>query len=120
MINNNFLVIGYCLTDFEPYGNASKILRLEVEKVGAKSGNTFELLVQVFNNNRAINTSASVIGRLVAVNGYLDTIPGENGRIFLKAIAQNLIIVDKDKKKEPNKALAGSEIEVDLDEMGIE
>ncbi len=98
MVNNEFHIIGTALTNFESISNdnySSYLLRVEVEKMGSKIGNNFELVVQIYAANRAVDTNANVLGNLVAVNGYLDTFTTEKGSLLIKAIAQNVIVLNK-------------------------
>ena len=93
MINNEFLLIGICTTNFQNIGNGkwkSYILRLEIEKFGSSKGNSFEIEVQVYGNNKAVDTKRELLGTQVAVNGYIDNYITNEGHVITKLVAQRI------------------------------
>ena len=113
MVNNEFHIIGTALTNFEALHEgtySSYLLRVEVEKMGSKKGNNFELTVQVYATNNAVDVKKSVVGQLIAVNGFLDSYVTEKGALLLKAVAQNVVVLSK---KNFDKFVVDSNIEVD-------
>lgn len=102
MINNEFIVIGICTSNYQYIGNGkwkSYMLRIEVEKFSSKQGNSFEIEVQIYANNTAVDTSMEMIGRQVAVNGYLDSYETNEGKIFNKLVAQRVYPLGEQKAK---------------------
>lgn len=98
MVNNEFHIIGIATSNFQQVGNGkfkSYLLRVELEKVGAKQGQTFELEVQVYGTNRSINTDKYVLGCQVAINGYIDSFVNKDNILVIKVVAQNLMVLDK-------------------------
>ena len=93
MINNEFLLIGICTTTYQYNGNGkwkSYLLKLEVEKFASKKGNAFEVEVQIYGNNTAVDTKMPMIGKQVAVNGYIDTYQTNEGHVMSKLVAQRI------------------------------
>lgn len=100
MINNEFNVIGVAVSNFEDITNdkyKSHLLRIEVEKLGSTRGRSFELVVQVYGSNNAIDTKFNIIGHLIACNGYLDCYSTDKGSIVLKAVANKIYVLDDGK-----------------------
>ena len=107
MINNEFNLIGICTSNFQNISNnkwKSYVLKLEIEKFGSHSGNTFEIEVQIYGANTAIKTDVEMLGHQVAVNGYIDNYVTNEGRIITKLIAQRIYILGKQKMKVSPKA----------------
>jgi len=98
MINNEFRIIGVALSDFIPmeYKNfVSYKVIVEVEKMGSKYGNHFELPVVFYKTNRAINPDIEIKGHQVTINGYMDTyVPSDCSPSLVKLVGQNLFVVD--------------------------
>ena len=91
MINNEYHLIGICVTDFElvsskKYGFYS--MKVEIEKY---NGNTFQLEVVVYSSNKVVNPSKSMIGKQVAINGYIDALKLDDGSLKLKLVVQNIM-----------------------------
>ena len=103
MINNEFHVIGIATSNYQDIGNSrfsSFLLRIEVEKFNSKfGGKPFELEVQVYGTNKAVKTDVDVLGKLVAVNGYLDTYETEKGTLVIKCVAQNVYVLENNARK---------------------
>ncbi len=98
MVNNEFHIIGIATSNYEDISNGtfvSHLLKVEVEKFGSKTGKSFELEVQVYGTNRAVNTKIEVLGRMLAINGYLDSYRSKDGNAKLKIVAQNVMLIDK-------------------------
>lgn len=114
MINNEFIVIGICTSNYQFIGNGrykSYILRIEIEKFASKQGNTFELEVQIYSNNNAVDTSMEMIGRQVAVNGYLDSYETNEGKIINKLVAQRVYPLGEQKAKFSEEVESNSDVE---------
>lgn len=99
MINNEFHLIGIAVSDFEktitPDTNYEfHFFRLEVEKVGMRTGTTFEIDVLVYAANKKINITQKILGRQIAVNGFLDSYTNKQGLSYAKVIAQSILILD--------------------------
>ena len=98
MVNNEFHLIGTAISNFNDIGNGkfkSYLLRLEIEKFGSKSGNTFTIEVQIYGTNKAIDTRTEILGKQVAVNGYIDAFITKEGSLITKLVAQNIYVVGK-------------------------
>jgi hypothetical protein len=98
MVNNEFHLIGIATSNFQQVGTGnfkSYLLRLELEKVGSKKGQTFELEVQVYGTNRSIDVNKYVLGFQVAINGYIDSFVNKDNILVTKVVAQNLMVLDK-------------------------
>ena len=108
MVNNEFHLIGIATTNFQEVGNGkfkSYLLRVEVEKMGSKKGQNFELEVQVYGTNSAVNKTQSVVGCQVAINGYIDSYVNKDNQMVSKIVAQNVMVLDaKPKFAEPEQA----------------
>ena len=101
MINNNFSLIGYATSDFTNIGYKDLDIysfSIEIEKLGSKVGNNFELEIQVYSTNNRINTSMKILGHQVCVNGYVDSYR-KDGNLYPKLVAQNVIILDRNPSK---------------------
>ena len=103
MVNNEFHLIGIAVSNYVSVGNDKfKVhsFRIEVEKFGAKYGTAFEIEVVVYGTNRAIDTTREILGRQIAVNGYVDTfVTKEENHIFLKLVAQNILVIESKERK---------------------
>lgn len=98
MVNNSFHLIGIATSNFQEVSSGhfkSYLLRVEVEKMGSKSGKNFELEIQVYGTNRAVDVSAYILGHQIAVSGYLDAFTNKDGGLTLKVVAQNIYVCDK-------------------------
>jgi len=95
MINNEFHLIGMCISDFEKLNSkkfAVYTMRLEVEKY---TGNVFEIEVVIYSSNNKINTSKSYLGKQIAVNGFIDTFKIDDGSVRTKLVVQNIMELSK-------------------------
>ena len=113
MVNNEFTVVGVAVSNYESIANSefdSYLLRIEVEKLGIHRGKTFEVVVQIYANNHAVDLKENVLGKIVVVNGFLDTYTTKKGTALLKAVAQNVLVVG-DKMLE--KSVVADNIEID-------
>lgn len=114
MVNNEFHVIGTAVSNYESVtdikGFSSYLLRIEIERLGSKKGSSFEMVVQIYSSNKVVDIQENVIGKIVAVNGYLDGYTTQNGSLLTKAVVQNVIVLNK--KEYYNNAVAGN-IEID-------
>lgn len=93
MINNEFNLIGICTSSYQDIGNGkwkSYIFRMEVEKFGSKKGNCFEIELQVYGNNEAVDTKRDIFGKQLAVNGYIDNYTTNDGHIITKLVVQRV------------------------------
>ena len=93
MVNNEFNLIGICTSNYQYIGNGkwkSYLLRIEIEKFSSKQGNSFEIEVQIYANNKVVDTSMEMLGRQVAINGYVDSYETNEGKIVVKLIAQRV------------------------------
>jgi len=98
MVNNFVNVIGIAVTDFVDISNKrwqSHTFDIEVEKNGSKSGAVFTLPIQVYGSNTHIDTSKSILGRQVVVQGYLDSFQTKEGGHVVKLIAQSMYVLGK-------------------------
>ena len=98
MVNNFVNVIGIAVTDFVDISNKrwqSHTFDIEVEKNGSKSGAVFTLPIQVYGSNTHIDTSKSILGRQVVVQGYLDSFQTKEGGHAVKLIAQSMYVLGK-------------------------
>ena len=120
MINNEFHIIGVATSNYQDIGNqrfSSYLLRVEVEKFNSKfGGKPFELEVQVYGTNKAVKTDEYVLGKLVAVNGYLDTYETEKGTLVVKCVAQNVYVLEQHERVVKN-AEIDSEQQKSFDDM---
>lgn len=115
MVNNEFHIIGIATSNYKNIGNdrfTSYILRVEVEKMGSKFGKNFELEIQVYGTNKAIDTDIDVLGKQVAICGYLDSYTTKDGSIVNKVIAQNVYVLEK--SSSVNKPVVSESSNVDI------
>ena len=111
MINNEFLLIGICTTNYQYIGNGkwkSYLLKLEVEKFASKKGNAFEVEVQVYGNNTAVDTKMAMIGKQVAINGYIDSFMTNEGHVMVKLVAQRIYPLGEQQIKISNDVETGN------------
>ncbi len=130
MVNNFVNVIGIAVTDFVDISNKrwqSHTFDIEVEKNGSKSGAVFTLPIQVYGSNTHIDTSKSILGRQVVVQGYLDSFQTKEGGHVVKLIAQSMYVLGKGEADERLEELEqvnsddvpeDTEIEEDEDMLG--
>ena len=120
MINNEFLLIGICTTNFQYIGNGkwkSYLLKLEVEKFASKKGNAFEVEVQVYGNNNAVDTKLEMLGKQVAVNGYIDSFQTNEGHVMVKLVAQRIYPLGEQQIKISNDVDTGTGEELDQEQL---
>lgn len=102
MVNNEFHVIGVATSNYQDISNGtyiSHLLKVEVEKFGSKAGKSFELEIQIYGTNKSINTKQEVLGKQVAINGYLDSYLTKEGSRITKMVAQNVFVFGKHSDK---------------------
>ena len=102
MINNEFHLIGIATSNYTDIGNGrytSYLLRVEIEKFGAKAGKSFEIEVQIYGTNKKVDTSVEVLGCQVAINGYLDSFETKEGSLINKLVAQNVYVLDNARER---------------------
>ena len=103
MVNNNFEIIGVATSNYQdvssPTSNFTKYkFEIEIEKTGSKQGNTMKLAVEVYGTNRAVDIHEAIIGRRMAVNGYIDSyFKNKSDEATIKLVAQAVMLLD-DKK----------------------
>jgi len=98
MINNEFHIIGLCISDFEILSSKKfsyYSLRIEVEKY---HGSTFELEVVVYSSNKIVDVKKPMLGKQVAVNGYVDALKLDDGALKLKLVVQNIMELSRGNK----------------------
>ena len=98
MVNNEFHIIGIATSNYQDISNGtfvSHLFKIEVEKFGSKAGKTFELEAQVYGTNKAVDTKKEILGRTIALNGYLDSYTTKEGSTIVKMVAQNVMVLDK-------------------------
>lgn len=111
MINNEFHLIGTAISNYNDISNGkyvSHLLRLEIEKFGSKAGNSFEIEVQIYGTNKAVDTSIDILGEQVAVNGYVDSFATKEGTIITKLVAQNVYVLSKNKNNTVSHTVAST------------
>ena len=106
MINNEFNLIGIAVSEYEAARYHNKTLRVEVEKMGSKEGNVFECECTVYGNNRMVDTSRSILGEQVAVNGYIDYFTSKAGNTIIRLVAQRVYVLGEQKARMKGVALA--------------
>lgn len=98
MVNNEFHIIGIATSNYVNIGNdrfVSHLLRVEVEKFKTKGvAKSFELEIQVYGTNSAVDTSAEIIGHQVAINGYVDSYRTKDDTLIIKLVGQNVYVLD--------------------------
>lgn len=98
MVNNEFHVIGICVSDFEVLSQRKYTyysLKLEVEKY---KGTTFDLEVVVYSSNKFVDATKPMLGKQVAVNGYVDSLKLDDGSLRTKLVVQNIMELSKSNK----------------------
>lgn len=121
MVNNEFHLIGIATSNFNDIGNGkykSYMLRLEIEKFGSKQGNSFEIEVQIYATNKAVDTNVEILGKSVAVNGYVDSFTTREGSVITKLVAQNVFVIDK--KDTQDACVAGDHQEAKTEENVVD
>ena len=116
MVNNEFHVIGVATSNYQDISNGtyiSHLLKVEVEKFGSKAGKSFELEIQIYGTNKSINTKQEVLGKQVAINGYLDSYLTKEGSRITKMVAQNVFVFGKTSDK-------GAEVVAKSDDHGFD
>ena len=102
MVNNEFHIIGIATTNYQSIGNwkfKSYLLRVEVEKFGSNKGANFELEVQVYGTNKAVDVEEDMLGKQLAINGYIDTYATDKGTLVVKCVAQNVYVLESQRRK---------------------
>lgn len=99
MVNNEFHLIGTAVSNFVDISNGGAFakyrLSVEVEVLGSKIGRANRVDIEVYGTNRAISITQKVLGKQVAVNGYIDTFTStKNDMVYTKLVAQNLMCFD--------------------------
>lgn len=100
MINNEFNVIGIATSEYERDNWDNCTLKVEVEKMGSKEGNVFEVEVKVYGNNRMVDTQRLIMGEQVAVNGYIDYFVSKKGVPILRLVAQRVYVLGEQKRRQ--------------------
>ena len=73
MLNNEFRLVGICVSEFIECGTEAypkKKLIIEVEKKNKKAA--VQMPVIIYNKNALIDTTKSLNGKTVVVDGYID------------------------------------------------
>ncbi len=100
MINNEFNIIGIAVSEYERDNWDNCTLKVEVEKMGSKEGNVFEVEVKVYGNNRMVDTGRLIAGEQVAVNGYIDFFTSKKGAQILRLVAQRVYVLGEQKRRQ--------------------
>jgi len=115
MVNNEFHIIGIATSNYEDVSTKTSNFKkwrfsVEIEKRGSKDGNTMFLNIDVYGTNRAINTNEEIIGRKIAVSGYLDSWLAKGAdEPTMKVVAQSVMLLEE--KKQDNMVTAPVEEE---------
>jgi len=113
MVNNEFHVIGVATSNYQDISNPTSNFKkhrfsIEIEKRGSKQGNTMLLNIEVYDTNRAINTNEDIMGRKIAVSGYIDSYMTKNGdEPVMKVVAQSVLLLDDKVQKQFDTAPTG-------------
>lgn len=98
MVNNEFHLIGTAISNFAVASQSGNFVKyrfsLEIEILGSNVGKVNRVDIEVYSTNRAIKIDQQILGKQVAVNGYIDSFVNRNGATFVKLIAQNLMVFD--------------------------
>lgn len=89
MLMNEFRLIGTVVSDYEKGGTETFVKYLfdiEVERKNKKEPALFK--VTVFDSNKSIDTSISIKGKQIILQGYLDEYKGN-----LKLVAQDIVVI---------------------------
>jgi len=100
MINNEFNIIGIATSEYERDHWNNCTLKVEVEKMGSKEGNVFEVEMKVYSNNRYVDTSRHIAGEQVAVNGYIDMFVSRSGVPIPRLVAQRVYVLGEQKRRQ--------------------
>lgn len=100
MINNEFHLIGVATSNYLDTSNGGNfhkyLFSVEVEVLGSKVGKTNRVDIEVYGTNRAVEISKNIMGKQVAVNGYIDSYYSEKtDKTFIKLVAQNVMVLDR-------------------------
>ena len=88
MINNEFRIIGTVISDFEMVPNSESFPKKQfvVEVESRKFPRQYKVIVH--EKNGLIDTSTSLVGKVVIVTGYIDVY-----KDWLSLISQDLVVV---------------------------
>ena len=124
MINNEFHLIGTCISNYEILGSKSfktYTFKIEVEKY---NGGVFELEALVYSTNKVIDVDEPIIGKQVAINGFIDSFKEKTGALKTKLVCQNMLFLTKKsnfnpepKVVEPSAEEAESVVSADDDDL---
>lgn len=104
MVNNEWHIIGMCVSDFEKFASKKYMcytLHVEVEKYG---GNVATVEVRVFNTNQKIDCTRKMLGKTVAISGFVDTMKMDDGSLKMNLVASTLYEIAKGKINKEAKA----------------
>lgn len=124
MINNEFHLIGTCVSNYEVLGTKkfkTYTFRVEVEKY---NGGVFEIEAVVYSSNHVINVDEPLIGKQIAINGFIDSFKDKTGAIRMKLVCQNILVLNKKqsfnsqpKVEEPKEIEAEQNVVIDDDDL---
>lgn len=112
MVNNQFNLIGMAVTDYVLGGTQNfpvHMVKVEVDKTGNSKGKVFTLEVVVYSTNKAIDVTQPIMGKMVAITGYIDSYVSRSGIQILKMVGQSVLVFDRGEVVREPKAMATTE-----------
>lgn len=116
MINNEFNIIGIATSEYERDNWDNCTLKVEVEKMGSKEGNVFEVEVKIYGNNRMVDTQRLIAGEQVAVNGYIDYFLSKKGVPIVRLVAQRVYVLGEQKRRQLGQSAQAAPMDYDAPE----
>lgn len=100
MVNNNFMLIGTFITNFETIkvSDDAKVYeaKIEVEKYKGSGADVIHIPVTFFSSCKHINFNIKPKGKLVALSGHIDVNITQKGVTFNKLIGDAIKILNND------------------------
>ena len=100
MINNEFHLIGYAISNFIKGGSQTftyYTLKIEIDCYGKRSGQTKIAYVHVLPTNKVIDIYQQVRGKQVIVEGYIDFYTKDN-ITNVRCVANNISVLGNDNR----------------------
>ena len=92
MINNQFNIIGTCIS--EPIAVNSPNIEVKqhmfIVEVDKYNGNPYTMNVYYYDNSKSVNIKGSIKGRVVAISGILEGYNSKSGVNYVRCVAQGI------------------------------
>ena len=101
MLNNSFGLSGVAISDIKKVESDLKVEQYEFNvEVDRAKGKAFVFTCYFYQTNKFINPKWKIKGKLIAINGQLESYSSKNGVIYNRLSAQNIYFPNNNKKLE--------------------